>query len=185
MIPPSVAALLTIPIGEVVATAAEALGYREAYAIAKGLSPGRGTYFTFINQYLKANSGATRAEATAAYRAGKFWATQGSVLSAYPSDVPLDPRLARAIPGKGALAEEYGMFRTQVEARLLDKATGEVYFKSFYVKEPTSLSLEDLYTLAMDQLIEVIGHSPPASGETDIDAYDVTMTVVDFGYYAA
>lgn len=185
MIPAAVAAALPITLGEIAATAAEALTYRAAFESALAGGAARTVAFRYITSFLRANPGATRAAAAESYQTAKYWATQGSILSKFPADVPIDPSLARDLSGTGLYAAEMNVFRSQVGVTLTDPSTGNTRSYSFYIESFGSLNLEDLFSMASGQVEDVIARSPPPGGSSDVEDYEVAFSLIDFGRYVA
>lgn len=169
---------------DVIETAGIATPLRQSYTIASGLGNARGTFFRFVNSYVKSVEGSTRAMAAAAYQAAKFWTNQGEIISQYPQDIELDRELARMITGRGAYTGEYTGFRTLTEITAVDPVTGNARTYGFYQDWYRPPTLAEAYALAREDLAPVIGRSPPLGGSTDIDDYTLTYSISDWAFYA-
>jgi hypothetical protein len=185
MIPPNVAALVGVQIQTLTETSALANVLGAAFEIAAKGGPARGTFFRFVNRLVNSGAGISRTQAASWFQSAKYWSDQSRALGAYPPDQPIDPRLARELPGHGTYAAEFGSYRAEVTITITDPETGKTRTHGVWVSTPYQPTPEEILAEAASTLDNILSGSPLIQGKTDPEEYTITMGITSFGRFGA
>ena len=127
------------------------------------------------------SGGATLAQAQELYREAKYWMSQGAILSQYPSNVPLDPRLAREVKGSNVYAGGMNQYETNVRITLTDPNTGRQIERYRWISSIGPPSLDDLREAVTDEIGDLVQDTPLGGAGPDPTGWVADIEVTDFG----
>lgn len=181
---PTLLSLVGLSESQIAATATLAVPLAEAFKIARGATPNAGTFFRFVNKYVASVPGSTRAAAAAAYRAAKYWASQGQVISAITGDQLIDRRLAQVIPVKQSEYEFDRNYRYYVEIAIHFPGESKPQLFGSYVHDMMLLTPADAIDLAVTQLLERFHpRTRPSQGGGELEGASISARLLNFARY--
>lgn len=110
----------------------------------------------FVNNYLRQFPTSSRAIAGVIYRAIRYLADQGPILSLQGNDVPLDRRLAGQIPSPPDQPRLDYSFRYNIKFNISAPGVGQKHTFNFWVTSTGLLSEREVAEMAMPALLNLI-----------------------------